>query len=298
MGESDTNTLRAPVRLDTRFGVLAGSYAASLLAPVITLVIVQYFQIRSWALALGVLGVTGAAICALFVLLLAESGEIAGWLNDGWLPWTLPLLGFVPLFAHGFAVLEFLAYSLTEFGPESVGSLVGVVGFILAIAACWLGEMMIRSARNRVASAAVADEPVSVEWTAAWPRADRIKVQSVVLLIGFVLVGLLAVQYSVLTTVYTLPAVAATTFALNSIFANRVYRLTPSGLEQYQEAGLTTFRQFLAWSRFDAFSVTDEAFVLHRQSLRPDVRFSRKDVRLNEDSIRDAFRAHLDQRDS
>lgn len=282
--------------LDIQFGVFAGSYVAALIAPALTLFAVEYFDLRSWILALGTLGAVGVALGSVVVWLVTNTGKIAKWLNAGWLPWLLPLIGFAPVFAYYFSVIEVFAYLYTGLEAGTVSSVVGAAGFVLGIVACWLGEFLVRTARNRVASVAVADGDVAVEWTAAWPRVHKIKVQLGVVLPCLAVASLVAVRYSLQTIVYTLPAVVTIVLVTKSALADRDYRVTPSGLEHRREGQIVDYRQYVPWSQVRGFTVTDSAVILHRPWLRPSIRFSRRDIDLVEDDVIAALDEHLDRR--
>lgn len=298
MKNTNASSLLAPDSLNIQFGVLAGSYVAALIAPVLTLFAVEYFDLRSWILALGILGAVGVALGSVVVLLVTDKGKIAGWLNAGWLPWLLPLVGFVPIFAYYFSVIEVFAYLYLGPVAGTTASVVGATGFVLGIAACWLGEFMIRTARNQVASFAVESEDVAIEWTAAWPRPHKIKAQIGVVLPCLAVAGLVAIWYSMQTIVYTLPAVVTFVLVTKSAFADRVYRVTPSGLEHLRKGRMFDSRQFIPWSQIDGFTVTDRSIILYRPSLHPSIRFSRRDFRLNEEEVIDALEEHLNRRNS
>lgn len=298
MKNTNSSSLLVPDTLNIQFGVLAGIYVAALIAPVLTLFAVEYFDLRSWILALGILGAVGVGLGSVVILLVTDNGNIAEWLNAGWLPWLLPLVGFVPIFAYHFSIIEVFAY--LYIGPEAgtPASVVGATGFILGIVACWSGEFVVRTARNRVASFAVANEDVAVAWTAAWPRPHKIKAQIGVVLLCLAVASLVAIRYSTRTIVYTLPAVITFVLVTKSAFADRVYRVTPSGLDHLRKGGIFDYRQFIPWSQIDGFTVTERSIVLHRQSLHPSIRFSRRDVRLNEEEVVDVLEEYLDRRNS
>lgn len=301
MKNTNVSPLLAPDNLNIQFSVLTGGYVAALIAPVLTLFIVEYFGLSSWILALGILGVIGAALGSVVVRLITDHGKIARWLNTGWLPWLLPLVGFIPMFAYYFSVVEAIAYLYVGPGTESTGataSVVGATGFILGMAACWLGEFMVRTARSQVAAFAVTNENITVEWTAAWPRTHKRKVQIGVVLICLVVVGLIAIWYAPQTIVYTLPTVLTFVFVTRSAFADRKYKATPSGLEHLRKGMIFDSRQFVPWSQIDGFTVTNSAVILHRTPLHPSIRFSRRDVRTNEKEIIDTLEEHLDRRNS
>lgn len=296
MNNTSANSLLAPDSSNLQFGVLAGSYVAALIAPVLTLFVVEYFDLRSWILALGILGAVGTALGAVVVRLVTDTGTNAKWLNTGWLAWLLPLVGFVPLFAYYWSVFEVFIYLYAGLEAEIAASVVGAAGFILGIVACWLGEFMVRTARNRVASFAVANEDIAVEWTAPWPLAHKIKAQIGVGLTCLAVVGLVAITYSLQSLPYTLPAVVVFILVTKSALADRVYRLTPSGLEHRRESSIVDSRQFIPWSRIDGFTVTDSAIILHRPWLRPSIRFSLRDIQFTEEDVVAALDEHLDRR--
>lgn len=294
MENTNVSPSLSPDSLSAQFGVLAGCYVAALIAPVLTLLAVEYLDLHSWILALGVLGAIGTALGAVVVWLVTDRETIATWLNGGWLPWLLPLVGFAPLFVYYGSVIEvfFYVYAGTVGHPAAV---VGAAGFGLGIAACWFGEGLVRTARNQVASSAVANEEVAVEWAAPWPLAHKTKAKVVVALPCLAVAGL-AVWYSMQSIVFTLPAVLTIVFVVQSALADRVYRVTRSGLEHRRDGRLFDHRQFVPWSQIDGFTVTESSIILHRPWLRPNLRLSRRDIQFNEDEVIAALDEHLDRR--
>lgn len=298
MKQTHAASLPVPDSLGPQFSVLAGSYVAALAAPAITLFVIGYFDLHNWVLSLGILVVVGVSLVFVVGQLVTDNDKMIRWLNTGWLPWLFPFGGFIPLFAYYFNFIEFFIYLYSGFNIWSANSIVGATGFLLGIIAGWLGELMIRTVRSQIASFAIENEDVTIEWTAAWPRDHKIKTQIVVVLPCLAVAILIARWYSLWTAVYTLPVVFTVLLATKSALADRVYRVSPSGLEHLREGRIHCYKQFLPWSQIDGFTVTSRAIVLHRSSLRPDIRFSRRDLRLNEEEVISALEEYIDQRNS
>lgn len=93
---SNGGPLRIPDRLDTRFGVVAGLYVASLLSPALVIVVVQRVQLRSGPLALGLLAAVGTVLTAVVTWRVTRWGWLVAWAQS---PWTRAFVSAVG--AHG-----------------------------------------------------------------------------------------------------------------------------------------------------------------------------------------------------
>jgi len=294
----DTRSAALPDRPGLRFGALVGGYVAALTAPALTLLAVAYFDLRSSVLAFAVLGTVGVAIGSGTAVLTADDGRIAAWLNSGWVAWLFALLGLAPTAAYSFSVLEAFATYLVDPAAIPVSSLVGTTGFVLGIVACVAGEIAVRTARNRVASSAVASEEVLTEWTAGWPRAHRVKLQALVLVTGLVTVGTLSFWSPPYLTVLAAVVALALVVTVNAVLSDRVYRLTPTGLEHRRSGSgtLFTWSQFVPTEQIEHVAVSEDEVVVHRSGLLPSVRFDRRDLRLNDEEVISSLDAQFDTR--
>lgn len=298
MSHIDTRSAALPDRLGLRFGALVGGYVAALTAPALTLLAVAYFDLRSSVLAFAVLGTIAVAVGSGTALLTAGDGRIAAWLNSGWVAWLFALLGLAPMAAYGFSVFEAFATYLVDPAAVPVSSLVGTTGFALGIVAAVAGEVAIRTARNRVASSAVASEDILVEWTARWPRAHRMKLQAFLLVTGLVVVGVRSLWYSPylisLATLVVLPILVT----VNTVLSERVYKLTPAGLEHRRSGSrdLFTWSQFVPNEQIEHVTVSEKDVVVRRSGLLPSVRFDRRDPRLDDDEVISSLEAQFDTR--
>ncbi|MFB1065893.1 hypothetical protein [Natrinema sp. H-ect4] len=290
----------SPDGLGPRFGVLVGSYVAALIAPTLTLFTVEYLGWRSKVLAFTVLGTIGITIGSGTAFLTTDNGQIASWLNSGWVAWLFPLLGLVPMIAYHFSVLEVVAVYLIDPASIPVSSLVGATGFLLGIVAAVAGEIAIRAARNRVASSAIESENVLIEWTSRWPRGHRIKVQVFTMVTGLVLVGLLSFwlppHLTVLTALVVVVTVSSTT---NTVLSDRAYKLTPAGLELRRSGSgkLVTWCQFIPMSQIKYVTVLENHVILHRSGLLPSIRFDRNDLRFDDEEIINNLEEYLNRRE-
>lgn len=293
------NSAVSPNRLGPRFGVLVGSYAAALIAPTLTLFIVEYVGLRSKVLAFAVLGTISITIGSGTVFLTTDNRQIASWLNSGWAPWLFPLVGLVPMVAYHFSVLEVFASYLIDPAAIPVSSLVGATGFLLGIVAAGVGEIAILTARNRVASSAIASEDVLIEWTARWPRAHRITVQIFTMVTGLVLVGLLSIWYPPYLTVLIAVVFVALVVTTNTVLSDRTYKLTPAGLEHRRSGsgGIFTWHQFIPKSQIKYVTVSGDRVVLHRSGLLPSIRFDRNDLRIDDEEIINNLEEYLERRE-
>ncbi|WP_208628932.1 hypothetical protein [Halomicrobium sp. IBSBa] len=263
------------------------------MGPVTTLLIVKQFDLRSWTVALGLLGAVSTLLASLTIVLVHRRIRLLARLNAGWLPWMLPLAGFVPVFVYYFDVIELSFYLYVGAEGGIAATVLGGVGFALGVVACWLGELILRTARNQVASLSVSDGDITVEWTAAWPLAHKLKTQIGVVILCVMAVGPIAIWYSPQTIVYAAPGVVTIVLVTNSLLSDRTYRVNSSGLEHRRTGRLFDYRQFIPWSQFRDYSVKDGSIILHRRSAYPSLRFSRRDIRSNEDDIVDALEEHI-----
>lgn len=297
--ETHWQSAASPDRLGPRFGVLVGSYVAALVAPTLTLFAVEYFGLSSKVLGFAVLGTIGVAVGSGAALLTADDERIASWLHSGWMAWLFPLAGLAPMVAYGFDVLEALALYLVESAAVPVSTLVGATGFLLGIVAAGTGEIAVRTARNRVASSAVASESVLIEWTAKWPRAHRVAVQALTLVTGLVPVGILSLSYPPHVPMLAGTIVVALLIVTNTVLSDRSYKLTPAGVERRRSGSgsLITWHQFIPKEQIEDVAVSENHVTLRRSGLLPSVRFSRRDSRLDDEEIVDSLEEHLDSRE-
>lgn len=293
------NSAVSPDRLGPRFGVLIGSYVAALIAPTLTLFTVEYVGLRSKVLAFAVLGTIGITIGSGTVFLTTDNGQIASWLNSGWIAWLFPLVGLVPIVAYHFSVLEVFAGYLIDPAAIPVSSLVSATGFLLGIVAVGVGEIAILTARNRVASSAIASENVLMEWTSRWPRAHKIKVQIFTMVTGLVLVGLLSFWYPPYLTVLIALVFATLVVTTNTVLSDRAYKLTPAGLEHRRSGSgkIFTWRQFIPKPQIKYVTVSESHVILHRSGLLPSIRFDRNDLRLDDEEVINNLEEYLERRE-
>jgi hypothetical protein len=297
---STRDALRTPDRLDARFGAVAGLYVAALLSPTAVFLAVRWLNLRSGPLALGLLGVVGATLAVVVGWQVTRRGELVAWLDSTWLSLLVPALGLVPMVAYSFDAFLFVAIAVAELETQRVASLVGFAGFWLGIIASCLGSALIQMARNRLASAAVDDGDVSVEWTAGWPRRDRLKLGIGVVVVLGPLFALVLWRFQWLGVNASLPLGMVLAVGLSSLAEERTYRVTPAGLETHRERVRFVSRRVVPWSQFEGFSVTDDAVVLHRPLPHVDVRCSRWGLGLDveEDVVVAALADHLPRRDA
>lgn len=287
---------QTPERLDWRFGLVAGIYVAALLSPALVLVVGQRLELTSRFAVLGTLGAVGTVLTAAVARAVSRWGELVGWFDSAWVAVLLPVVGAVPMALYLFDAFLFLALTVTDLQADSVATLVGFVGFLLGIAAASLGSFLVLMGRTRLAHATVDDTEVTAEWTAGWPRRARLRLMTGALAVAGLLAGLAIWQLGwwVAPTVFTSGMVLV--IVLRSVVEERTYRATSPGLEQCRAGRWFSPRRLVPWSRFDGFSVTDDAVVLHRDVPHVDVRCRRYLV--DDEAVVAALEAHLDRRDS
>lgn len=292
------NSLFSPDRLNPQFGVLVGSYVAALIAPTVTLFAVKYFNLRSKVLAFAILGILGFIMFSGMAFLATDNRQIASWLNSSWVVWLFPLVGLVPMMAYYFSVVEVVATSLIDSAIIPASTLVGATGFLLGIVAVVAGEIAILTARNWVASSAIVSENVLIEYTSRWPRAQKIKLQILSIVIGLSLVGLLSFWLPPYPPYLAMLNAITVVFALFSItytaLSDRVFKLTPAGLVHSRSGGLFTWHKFTPKSQIKDVTVSKNDVILHRSGVLPSIRFDRHDPRLDDEEIISTLKEHYD----
>lgn len=297
---SSRDALRTPERLDTRFGAVAGLYVAALLSPALALLVARWLSLRSGQFALGLLGAVGTALAAVVAWQVTRRGGLVAWADSTWLALFVPAVGVVPMVAYAFDAFLFVAISIAELPGQGVDTVVGFAGFWLSIVASCLGSALVQMARTRLVAATVDDGDVSVEWTASWPRRDRIKLTVGAFAVLCPLFALALWRFQWLGVSALLPLGVVLAAGVSSLAAERTYRVTPAGLETRRGPTRIVSRRLVRWSQFDGFSVTEDAVVLHRPLLHTDVRCSRWDLSLvaDEEKVVAALAAHLPRQDS
>lgn len=295
---SNGASLQVPERLDTRFGVVAGLYAAALLSPPLVLVVVQRLQLRSEPLALGLLAVVGTCLTAVVTWRVTRWGWLLTWVQSPWSRAFVSAVGAIPMVAYLVLVIKYLAFVVTDLRPETATSLIGFVGFILGAVSLCLGGLLVHMASNRLVAATVDDSDIRIEWIAGWPRRARFKLVLGSLALVIPLFGL--VRW---LPVWWLPNLAVgvggiLTLTVHGVVSKQTYRLHPAGLETRREGALFGSRQFTPWAQFDGVTVTDDAIRLHRPFPRFDIRCARRDLDRHEADIVSSLDAHLDPRNS
>lgn len=271
------------------FGIVAGLYVAALVSPALILVISKYVDGRTALISL--VGVGLFLAIAVMVGVTRRTG-IVDWLDSSWVASLLPIFGAVPAFAYTGLAFEYAVIIIADLPADTASGVIGFSGFILGIAATFLGSILVIMARRRVAQAMIDYEEVGAEWTAGWPLRHRLWT----LFSGLTVIGGILVLGSIWTR--DAPAIA---FILvipfmalfGGLAAKRTYRVTPYGLEQRLPASRRLFR----WTQFDGFSVTENALILHRQRPYPNIICSRKHIIKDESAIVAALEDRLDRLD-
>ncbi|MFC6765667.1 hypothetical protein ACFQE6_11910 [Natrinema soli] len=293
MKDSEQPTAVPPDQANTQFAVIAGCYVAALVAPTLTLWAVEYVQIRSRLLALGMMGVVAIVVGASTVSVAGDNEGLLSWLNTGWLPWLFPVAGILPVIAYHFSLIEVFATLLVEGASIPVTSLVASIAFVLGIVVAFVGEIALRAARNQIACSATRAEDLTIKWSAKWPRSHKLNILVIVVLAGISLLAVLAVTVAPVSVVFTGPFVLILVLVTRMFLSEREFELTPTGLSHARSGTLYTHRQFLPWSEIESFTLSDDAVVLHREGLLPSIRFSRSDIRPDEEEILAALEEHV-----
>ncbi len=291
---SSCESLQTPEQLDGRFGLVAGLYVAALVSPALLLIGVQQLDVASWPVALGLLGAVGAVLTVAVARIVCQYGELVAWSDSVWVGALIPAVGFLPLVVYSFDSLLFVAFAVTDLQADNAANLIGFIGFLLGLVAAWLGSFLVLMARTRLANATVNDATITVEWRAGWPHRARLTLMAGALAVIGLPAGLVAWQIGLMAGITTLQGGLIFMFVLRSMTTERTYRATSAGLEQRREGRWFVPRRLIPWSRFDGFSVTTDALVLHRAFPSVTVRCRRY---LIDDEVVTALEEHLDRRD-
>lgn len=197
---------------------------------------------------------------------------------------------------YGIQFLIVVGFALTTLETASPAPLVGFAGFCLGMAAMILGGFVVPMARTRVAATTVAESDVAVEWTAGYPVRARLRFLAGTLAVVGLVAGVPVCHLGWSAATAFPPSLLPPVVVATSLFSERTYRATPAGLELRRGTRWYATRHLLPWSRFDGFSVTGDAIVLHRALPRIDDRCRREDLGTDEDAVVAALEAHLDRR--
>lgn len=151
-------------------------------------------------------------------------------------------------------------------------------------------------AHTRLANATVDDADIAMEWRAGWPRRARLTLMVGTLAVVGLLAGLAVWYIGGRAVSAVLPAGIVPVTMLNSLVSKRTYRATSAGIEQRREGRWFVSRRLIPWSRFDGFSVTDDAIVLHRALPYVDVRCRR--YLIDDETVVATLEDHLDRQNS
>ena len=295
---SSRGLFRTPERLDRRFSLVAGLYVAALLSPALVLVVVQRLELTSWPVALGSLGAVGVVITAVVARKVIRQGDLVAWSDSDWVAVFLPAVGIIPMGVYLFDSFLFVAFAVTDLQADSAATLVSFIGFFLGIVTTSLGSHLVLMARTRLANATVNDADVAVEWTSRWPHRARLRFMAGALAVVGLLAGLAFWQLGWRAVTTVPPFGVVLVIGLRSLVSERTYRATSAGLEQRKEGRWFVPRRLIPWSRFDGFSVTDDAIVLHRAFPHVDVRCRRYDLFNDDEAVVTVLEDYLNRRSS
>lgn len=294
MAHRNNEAIRTPDRLDYRIGVVAGLYVGALLTPAFVIALVYRFRLDDSLVTIGLLAVVGTAITAVVAWKVSRWGGVVGWFNSTWLAVLVPTFGILLAIAYLVQVILYIGYFLSDLQPETTASLVGFIGFALAIVASCLGGILTLMARTRMVRASIEDADVEVEWTAGWPLKDRMKYAVGVILFAMPFFGMSywLLGWWGLSVVGFLLALLVV--GLVGLVSESTYRVTPAGLEQRRRRGWVTASKIFPWAVFEDMTVTDDAIVLHRPTPHFDVLMARRDMALDEAEVLEALGSRLE----
>lgn len=282
-----------PDRLDGSFRLAIGLYIAMLVSPAVVFAGAPWLSASSAILSFGLLG-------TIITLIIASKvkcrGEFVPWLSSSRAAVFLSAFPGVFIFAYLGRVIEFVAVSVTSVDTQSVTSLAGTVGFLLAMTASCLGVALVYIARAQLADATLDGRAIDAEWTAGWPRQRLLKfrVGLVLLIVTVVGVGWWWRASPPLALLY-LSALSLVVLAY--LEREETYRASSIGLEQSQSQWVYETSEVIPWNEFTGFTVTDTAIVLHRRFPAMDVHLSRRQLIEDEAEILETLEAYLDRSD-
>lgn len=236
---------------DGFFGLVAGLYAAALVAPAVAIGVALRFSAAPGVLFFTLLGST--VVVAGAVGWPARRTALAVWLGQSPRMWT-PLV--LPFGYFGALALPVLAGGEAPSGPVAALAVVGALAGVL------VGAGLSTAARNRHAKAVLADAEELARFSASAPERDR--------RVGkWAFGGLLAVSVvgfgvSVVTGIEPLrwlfQIVTPLGASLFGMTTERRVAVTDAGLL----VGNAVSKGVRPWSDFESYSVTEEAIVVRR----------------------------------
>lgn len=260
------------------FSLVAGLYAAALLAPAATLVLSAGEP--TWQAYTTLLGNVFVVTVLVAIAVGRVERPLAVRLGRTRLTWGLAAAG-----------LPYGAWLLAV-GPGDAGGGAVLLAMLGLFGAGFLGAIGYGMARTRAVHDRLAGEPVRARWEAAAPPARRRR--AVGIGGGLLVAGLVGMGAGIAAGVPPLryagqligPAAAAVAAGTT---AEREYLVVDRGLVVRAPANL----RLVPWERFDEFAVTDDALLLRRTSpWRLDVACDRDAVE-DVDAARAALAEHL-----
>lgn len=256
---------------DGFFGVLAGLYAAVLVAPAVVAALALRVTTDGGTLYVSLLATIVAVTAG--VGYLARSERIAvrlGGTRWVWLALVVPF-GYAGGFVLGAA-------------SESVSGVVVGVSMLGMLAGAFVGLGVTVAARNRHAKAVLASAEEYARFTARGPERDRRLVNWIV---GLLMAGGM-IGFAASVVVPELDAVRwvfhfaiAVGAGLIGATAERTVAVTDAGLL----VGNPVSKRVRPWSAFESYSVTDDAVVVHRAGWSP---WGLRDVRRDPEEVEDS----------
>ena len=246
------DSLALDERPDDFFSVVAGVYAAALVAPLVVAVGARYLTGPATLYSLFLAVALGVTIAVAFVVHRQRGlAERLGADRRRWLPAVTPLA--VVALAGGIVI--------TVGSPSAVDAVLGVVagagGFVLGSG---LGVM----AGSRYARAVTGRASEQTTWRAGWSdrRKEPLKGLAVAAVVGSVLalIAGIAFDMTLLRTIAQLLVPVAA--SLYTVGQSRRFTATAAGLEEQ----LPVARRLHEWEAFEGYVLAEDAIVLHRRA--------------------------------
>ena len=249
---------------DPSYAVAAGLYVATLLAPLIVLIL---------SLALS----DAAVLYLSFLGAVAGIAVVAGWSVSRIRGLAVSLGGDATVWL--LAVLPFM-WSVGVFGSSAIGREVPDIAGPLAVVGtgggCLLGLVLITLSRSRYAMAVLADAEEFAHWEAHWPRRWRY------LSLGGMVVAMVAGAIGIIVQFVSGVDWAGSLYYLIFVWtplagaANpRTFRVTAAGLAIER----SPLKRLQPWSAFKGYTLTPDALIIQTTAWwRPAYRSDREDI--------------------
>lgn len=249
---------------DTPYALVAGLYAAALLAPAVVLAVSRL--VTDGAILYVTLLVAGTGITVVAGWIVSRIAGFAVTLGRYDAVWLLVVLPF-SWFVGGFGA------AAVGFNPPDITAPLAVIG---TAGGMLLGIGLVAMSRTRNADAILEDSTDIAEWEARWPRRWR-RVAGGVAIAAFILstVGIVSAFVFATEWGWRLYYLLFVGIPLVNTLNPRTFRVTDAGLVVEHPVQ----RQLRPWSTFESYELTEDALVIRPGAWwRPAHRCGREDI--------------------